>query len=139
MAKDLHPEGEFCCGACKQAAAGPPTAPPEARPLLRCALDAQGQPQGLVLKWTLDGVTQSRRFDQVSVVFGRAAGADVVIARDIMARRQSRFVCEGGQVFVEDLQSSCGTVVDGHKVQRAALRAGSRVWFADVIAWVEHG
>jgi pSer/pThr/pTyr-binding forkhead associated (FHA) protein len=53
------------------------------------------------------------------------------------ARRQCGFDFSSGEVVVEDLDSSCGTYVNGALVRRAALRAGDEVSMAELVIQVQ--
>jgi pSer/pThr/pTyr-binding forkhead associated (FHA) protein len=71
--------------------------------------------------------------DKTELVVGRTRGADVCIPDDVISRRQCRFVFRDGHVYVEDLQSTCGTYVDGAKVRSAPLRDGQRVLVGNTV------
>ncbi len=66
--------------------------------------------------------------DPSELVVGRSAGADVVIDFDGVSRRHARFVRRGVEVFVEDLGSMNGTLVNG-----AAITGQRRLAPGDVI------
>jgi hypothetical protein len=129
-----------CCGACGHAAAvalagGPP---PNPNPHLRVPLDPAGVPRGahLVLWTELSGVAGEPRIVPVNkpyLILGRTRPADVVVPMAILSRRQCAFDFSTGEAVVEDLESACGTYVNGAQVRRAALRAGDRVTMADLV------
>ena len=61
------------------------------------------------------------------IVIGRAWPADVVV-RDIkLSRRHAMFTWFEGEVTVDDLGSTNGTLVNGKAVERATIRAGDEV------------
>lgn len=52
-----------------------------------------------------------------TVVIGRSADADYSIAHDAISRRHCRLLFDDGAVWIEDLQSSNGTVLDGRRLE----------------------
>jgi S-DNA-T family DNA segregation ATPase FtsK/SpoIIIE len=120
MGKDVDAHAG-CCEACRLFAGATPVAVEQPRaPLL--AERAQ-----LKLTWTEHGEERSLAPRGDEVVVGRAKTCDVVLADATISRRQCRFVLDGGEVFIEDLASACGTYLDGHRIERAAVRDGSVV------------
>jgi phosphoserine phosphatase RsbU/P len=63
-----------------------------------------------------------------SLVLGRALGADVTLSDPFASRRHSRLFRTGGELFVEDLGSRNGTIVNGQAIQQP-----TRVGPGDVI------
>jgi diguanylate cyclase (GGDEF)-like protein len=61
------------------------------------------------------------------VVIGRAADADIRLQGDGVSRRHARVYLEQGELYVEDLQSANGTLVNGDRIGRAVLRDGDRI------------
>lgn len=53
-----------------------------------------------------------------SLVVGRALDADVMISDPFASRRHSRLFRSGGELFVEDLGSRNGTIVNGQAIQQ---------------------
>jgi pSer/pThr/pTyr-binding forkhead associated (FHA) protein len=63
---------------------------------------------------------------------GRVAGNDLVLPSSMLSRRQMRFVYRDGAVYAEDLGSTCGTYVDGMKIDGPTkLGRGAVVEFGD--------
>jgi pSer/pThr/pTyr-binding forkhead associated (FHA) protein len=63
-----------------------------------------------------------------SIVIGRDSACDTVINQPMVSGRHSRLFCSGGKIFVEDLGSANGTLVDGRKIERAtAVVPGSTI------------
>jgi hypothetical protein len=59
---------------------------------------------------------------------GRAAEADVVVRDPEVSRRHARFESRDGVVYVEDLASSNGTFLNGHRVSEAIeVREGDAI------------
>ncbi len=65
--------------------------------------------------------------DRDRVVIGRGKGADVVIAEPTMSRAHAAVGCEGPSFFVQDLGSTNGTLVNGGRFERTALRDGDEI------------
>jgi pSer/pThr/pTyr-binding forkhead associated (FHA) protein len=124
-----------CCGACAHAleveAHGGPE--PTSAPLIHAPV-AGGIPRGVAIVIVVGReLGRTIALDKAEIVVGRARGADVVIADEVISRRQCRFAFREGHVYVEDLDSTCGTYVDGAKVRSAPLRDGQRVLVGNTI------
>jgi pSer/pThr/pTyr-binding forkhead associated (FHA) protein len=65
--------------------------------------------------------------DRDRVVIGRGKGADVMIAEPTMSRAHAAVGCEGPSFFVQDLGSTNGTLVNGGRFERTALRDGDEI------------
>jgi len=50
------------------------------------------------------------------VIVGRSPGSDIVIAATYVSGRHARFNLMGQNLFVEDLGSTNGTAVNGHRI-----------------------
>lgn len=72
----------------------------------------------------------------VLVRIGRSDENDVVIDDTSVSRRHAQLVMRNGQVFLEDLQSSNGTLVDGRKVASGFVRVvpGQKLQFGGISA-----
>jgi FHA domain len=69
-----------------------------------------------------------------SLVLGRALECDIAIVSSHVARQHARLELQDGQLYVEDLGSSNGTVVNGKKVAgRRALQHDDELRFHDII------
>ncbi|HTG34555.1 MAG TPA: SpoIIE family protein phosphatase [Thermoanaerobaculia bacterium] len=63
-----------------------------------------------------------------TLVVGRAMDADLTLADPFLSRRHSRFFRTGADLFVEDLGSRNGTIVNGQAIQQATrVRPGDVV------------
>lgn len=63
---------------------------------------------------------------------GRDPSVDIVVPAEdqrFVSRRHAVIVRDGSQIVVEDLGSSNGTLVNGHRVHRAALADGDEIQF----------
>ena len=67
------------------------------------------------------------------VIVGRSPGADIVIAASYVSGRHARFSLMGQDLFVEDLNSTNGTAVNGRRITSpVALRDRDIVNVGDV-------
>jgi two-component system, cell cycle response regulator len=60
-------------------------------------------------------------------VIGRAADASVRLKDDGVSRRHARILHKEGEVFVEDMKSANGTLLNGQRVERAELQDGDKI------------
>ncbi|RYD98619.1 MAG: FHA domain-containing protein [Sphingobacteriales bacterium] len=63
----------------------------------------------------------------------------VVLADETISRQQFRLRFREEGVEVEDLQSACGTFVDGRQVSRAMLTEGGEIAVGDFVVRVVRG
>lgn len=105
-----------CCGACGHAEAvakGSIRVPPSPPLVLRGGAVVIALHAGKEIRH----VASKRR-----ITVGRGSAADVVIADSALSRMTFAIeIGDDGAVFVEDLGSTCGTYVNGSKVQRSGL------------------
>ncbi len=74
------------------------------------------------------GAPFERALDGESLVVGRAASADLVIEDLFLSRHHSRFFRRGDRLFVEDLGSRNGTLVNGRAIaEPTEVRPGDAV------------
>ncbi|MEA2604018.1 MAG: phosphoserine phosphatase RsbU/P [Acidobacteriota bacterium] len=67
-----------------------------------------------------EGLPFDHSFTGDSLVVGRAADADLTLADPFLSRRHSRFFRVGSTVYVEDLGSRNGTLLNGQQVREPA-------------------
>lgn len=79
-----------------------------------------------------DNVSAVARRAGRPLVVGRTAPSDVVIDDLGLSRTHARFVLRGGEVSVEDLGSTNGTVVAGRRVTRSILGSDQLVLLGGV-------
>ena len=60
-------------------------------------------------------------------VIGRAADASVRLKDDGVSRKHARIFQKDGDVSVEDLKSANGTLVNGQRIECAALKDGDKI------------
>jgi pSer/pThr/pTyr-binding forkhead associated (FHA) protein len=72
---------------------------------------------------------------------GRAIGADFILDAALVSRVHCRLTTtdDGGQLEVQDLQSTNGTYVNDRRVERLALAVGDRLRVGRVELLVEQG
>jgi len=65
---------------------------------------------------------------------GRAPGCAIVLTGDYVSAHHARLFERDGRVWVEDLGSTNGTLLNGRRVRRpAAMRAGDRLKIGEVV------
>jgi pSer/pThr/pTyr-binding forkhead associated (FHA) protein len=80
------------------------------------------------LLWQLDpALVPTLAFRGRPVVIGRNSDCDQVFDLPMVSGRHARLVRSEGQTWIEDLNSSNGTFVNGQKVDRAPLRRGDLI------------
>jgi len=68
------------------------------------------------------------------VVIGRSPSADIVIDERCVSATHARFTLQGPALVLEDLNSTNGTLVNGHPIsQPVTLRDGDEVQVGDAI------
>src|SRR5215470_6647349 len=72
-----------------------------------------------------------------SIIAGRSTEADLVLADDAVSRKHARFHGARGRVWVRDLGSRNGTLVNGNRVEHHCLREGDRIAIGSSLARVE--
>jgi len=65
--------------------------------------------------------------DRSRMVVGRGRGADLVVAESTMSREHAVISFDEGGCFVEDLQSTNGTKVNGQRCERKRLQDGDEI------------
>src|SRR5262245_27800925 len=86
---------------------------------------------------TLKGPNAGRRFplEQAPLELGRQSGSAIVLESQAVSRQHARIVYDDGEYFVEDLNSSNGTYVNGKRIngrtrfsERDTLQVGPYVF-----------
>lgn len=62
---------------------------------------------------------------------GRSADNDIVIDDPTVSRSHAKITCKGNEFFVQDLNSSAGTMVDGRQVQNSTVMSGATLQFGN--------
>ncbi len=74
-----------------------------------------------------DGVGRDHALGAGECVVGRDPGVHFVIEDGLASRRHFRIVAQGGLYFVEDLDSTNGTRLNGRRIQRERLGDGDKI------------
>lgn len=74
--------------------------------------------------------------DRRSYIAGRSSEVDLVLADDAVSRKHARFYPARGRIWVRDLGSRNGTIVNGEVVERHCLRDGDRIAIGSSLAKV---
>ena len=68
------------------------------------------------------------------VVVGRSPSSDIVVSEDFVSATHARFTLQGPALVLEDLNSTNGTMVNGHLIEQpVTLRDGDEVQIGDTI------
>jgi hypothetical protein len=99
-----------------------------ARPRIRAAQDVGAlSPMQVDLDILEHGARRALRLRPPSIL-GRSRDADVFLHDGEVSRRHARFETNGGLVYLEDLQSSNGTFLNGRRITEAIeIRAGDEI------------
>ncbi|MBW1808157.1 MAG: sigma 54-interacting transcriptional regulator [Deltaproteobacteria bacterium] len=81
-----------------------------------------------------DGVRWVPLTEGQSVIIGRSAPADVPLRDDSLSRQHACIELLNGEVWIEDLQSTNGTWVNGEKIERSKIEAGDDLALGAVLA-----
>jgi len=71
--------------------------------------------------------------DRDWIVIGRGRGADVVIAEPTISRAHAAFGFDDAGFFVQDLESTNRTLVNGEKTKRSVLKSGDEVQMGKLV------
>lgn len=74
--------------------------------------------------------------DRRSYIAGRSTEVDLILADDAVSRKHARFYPSRGRIWVRDLGSRNGTIVNGEAVERHCLREGDRIAIGSSLAKV---
>jgi len=67
------------------------------------------------------------RIDQLETIVGRAAEAGIRLEDDGVSRKHAKICQADGEVWVEDMRSANGTIVNGQPVERRVLHDGDKI------------
>jgi adenylate cyclase len=79
-----------------------------------------------------DGGQQVELREDAPMLVGRALGCDLPVSHATVSRRHAEVVCNGEEVWVRDLGSSNGTLVNGSRIAETTLAPGDKVVFGEV-------
>jgi ABC-type multidrug transport system ATPase subunit len=69
------------------------------------------------------------------IVVGRASEMDLQLTEPTVSRRHARIELQGGQLWVQDLESRFGTFVNGQQVRCRRLSVGDQVRFGKLVTY----
>jgi two-component system cell cycle response regulator len=67
------------------------------------------------------------RLDQPETFIGRATDATIRLEDDGVSRRHAKIMQMDGEVWVEDMKSANGTLINGQRVERSMLQDGDKI------------
>jgi pSer/pThr/pTyr-binding forkhead associated (FHA) protein len=76
---------------------------------------------------------RSYRFEKNVVTIGRSLDNDIVLTDIAVSRRHTRLSRQGNNVFVEDMGSGNGTVVNGIKTPRSPVASSDRIELGNTV------
>jgi pSer/pThr/pTyr-binding forkhead associated (FHA) protein len=82
---------------------------------------------------------RSERFEQAKITVGRGKESDVRLADPNVSRRHAIIFWDRGRLFIEDLSSTNGSLLNGHTVEYSMLRNGDVVTAGATPITVEMG
>ncbi len=94
------------------------------------------EPHVSLLLYHRDGCQMAALVEGQSLVVGRARPADLPVRDRSLSRQHARFELIRGVVWVEDLESTNGTLLRGKKIRRSRLKEGDEVRLGAVTAVV---
>lgn len=124
----LDHESGACCGACEFAerVASGAVKLPEPGELL--------EPEGRYrLTVNHRGQASTTALDADRVTIGRSPQNDVAISSAVVSRRTCEITKTDRGLLLRDVGSSCGTYVNGNRVDRALLRWGDKIYLGDAV------
>lgn len=106
--------------------------------LLRAAYAPSGSAGVRMYLYTRDGVRSITLSEgEEPQVVGRAAPADIVVRDASLSRTHATVAFKEGKIWIEDLESTNGTWVDGERIDARSVEKGAAVAFGAVGALVE--
>ncbi len=78
-------------------------------------------------------------FEQGELLIGRSRGNNVVLPSTGVSRRHARLYTAHGRVYVEDLGSANGTLVDGRRVQTAEVSPNTEIRIGEFALYLKGG
>jgi two-component system, cell cycle response regulator len=88
---------------------------------------AKGHDRAYLIVLAGQKLGQMFRIHQSETLIGRAEDATISFPDDGVSRRHAKIVQADGEPWIEDLQSANGTIINGERIQRAALRDGDKI------------
>jgi adenylate cyclase len=79
-----------------------------------------------------DGKQQVELREDAPTLIGRSLGCDLPLSHATVSRRHAEVLCNGEEVWVRDLGSSNGTLVNGSRVTETTLVPDDKITFGEV-------
>jgi two-component system, cell cycle response regulator len=73
------------------------------------------------------------KLEQGEIVLGRSHRAEVRIEDDSISRMHAKMTLRGQEVYIEDLQSSNGTLVNGERITKSGLKDGDKIRLGETV------
>lgn len=92
------------------------------------------------LQWTDDdGQAQRWELPDREVILGRRPSADLVFSQAFVSGHHAKLLEEDGNLMLVDLESTNGTFVNGHRVQREKVTSGDKIGLGDlqITVWLD--
>lgn len=71
---------------------------------------------------------QVKEIPEGGLLVGRGSFCDIILTDEYVSIRHCKVFLENGEVFIEDLGSTNGTLVDGEKIEKkSGLKAGQSI------------
>ena len=96
-------------------------------PALRLGLPRAKQVRPYFIVLVGSNVGEMYRLEASETVLGRSPTAQVRFNDDGVSRRHARSFEQSGEVMIEDLQSANGTLVNGERIEKRALKDGDKI------------
>lgn len=86
----------------------------------------------VIRRWKVGYVFIMKTLDQPMII-GRGSDASFCIPKDSVSRVHAKIFEKMGQIFIEDNNSTNGTIVNGEKVKQCALRPSDKIYIGEVL------
>ena len=119
--------GDACCGTCERFAGK------EADPVEQKPIEGDTAQFKIVVR-EMGGAAVEYVPTKSIVMIGRVQGNDIVLPKGNVSKRASSIIFRDGNVYANDMKSTCGTYVDGRKINAPTkLGEQSKVYIGDFI------
>jgi pSer/pThr/pTyr-binding forkhead associated (FHA) protein len=86
-----------------------------------------------------DGKIKRLEVEKDEIAIGRLSSSnDVVLPEGIVSKRHARMYVKDEQYYIEDLKSTCGTFVNGFRIEQPRpLDVSDKLYIGDYVVWFE--